>query len=602
MNASQERRGGWWLALPATAAPAIERHPDLPVIARHPSGHPWLLGDGLTILAASAGPVSIAAVGTPLVDELEFASAARRAAEHDDYDPLMSYPGNYGLVVCEPARTMVYSDVSGLHRAYTSRYGPTALASSHARLLANVRGTDLDPVWVAARLCSPAIPTVVRDTRSPYKEVTPIPAGCRAALHEHRAPSIARYWEPPEPTLSREQGADRLRAALEIAVGERARRTNGTVTVQLSGGLDSSALAALATSTVGRERVVLATIPSVESGDVHWSRLVAEHLDVQHEVLTNAPSLFSGLPGITPKATDDPPPSTTGAARTVHMARAITRVESTLHLNGQGGDEVLGASLAYLDPELRTCSRGTIRYLRGHAALRGWSATTLARHALAPTSYRTWLRHAAESLSHQVDALRDAVSWEAHPRLVPWASAHAHVMVRDALTNAAETMTPIGDRPLHATLARIRASAYAANAYGQSMNEFGATPVFPFFDREVIEACLSTRPWARTDPWEFKPLLTTAMRDVLPMQLIARMTKGSYTPDVHAGWSRHRTEVLALVRDPLLADLGFVDRDRLHRSLTGWGASGVPPAYVTDLLALELWARNTHVPFRKETA
>jgi len=602
VNASQERRGGWWLALPATAAPALERHPDLPVIARHSSGRPWLLGNGLTVLVASAGPVSIAAIGTPLVDELELASATRRAVEHDDYDPLMSYPGSYVLVVHEPARTLVYSDVSGLCRAYTSRYGHSTLASSHARLLADVRGTDLDPVWVATRLCSPAIPTVIRDTRSPYEGITPIPAGCRVALHDHRAPSIARYWEPPEPTLSREQGADRLRAALETAVGERARRANGTVTVQLSGGLDSSVLAALAASAVGRERVVLATIPSVESGDVHWSRLVAEHLGAQHDVLTNAPSLFSGRPDITPKTTDDPSPSATGAARTAHMARAITHVGSALHLNGQGGDEVLGASLAYLGPELRARSRGTIRYLRGHAALRGWSATTLARHALASTPYRRWLRHAAESLGHQVDALHDAVSWEAHPRLVPWASTHAHAMVRDALANAAETITPIGDRPLHSTLARIRASAYAANAYGQSMNEFGATPVFPFFDREVIEACLSTRPWARTDPWEFKPLLTTAMSDALPTRLLARTTKSSYTSDVHTGWSRHRTEVLALVREPLLADLGFVDHDRLHRSLTGWGASGVPPAYVTDLLALELWARNAHVPFRKETA
>ena len=251
------------------------------------------------------------------------------------------------------------------------------------------------------------------------------------------------------------------------------------------------------------------------------------------------------------------------------------------------------AIVAYLGPELLACRRGAVRFLRGHAALRGWSAVRLARHALAPSSYRGWLRRSADGLGGGADEVRDAVSWEVHPRLTPWASDRAHALVRDALLEQSRTALAEETRALHFTLTRIRVSAHAAGCYRQAMAEFGAHPVFPFFDRQVIEACLSVHPWGRSDPWEFKPLLRTAMNSLLPARLLTRTTKGSYSPDVHRGWARHRADVLSLLAEPQLADLGFVDADRIGHHLAGWGASGLPPAYVTDLVALELWTRTT---------
>ncbi len=486
----------------------------------------------------------------------------------------MTLPGSYHFAVSEPGRMLAYGDAAGLRRLYTTRYGRATVVSDRARVLADLREAKVDPVWMAARMCTPAVPVPVRQTHSPFEAVTPVPAGYRVEIADDQVPRTARYWHPPPAESPLREGAVGLRTALEGAVADRAHRSGGPVTVELSGGLDSAALAALAVSAVGADGVRLVTTPSAASGDLPWACLVADHLGAWHDVLDHAPPLFAGLPGIVPHGSDEPP-AAVGAARIAHTARTLAR--SRLHLNGQGGDEVIGAPLANLGPLLRERRRGVVRRLRGYAALYATSAVRLARHALTEQPYQRWLQEAAEAFDVEVGPIRDAVSWQAHPRPMPWASRHARHLVAGALVETAPE--PWGDRPTHAALARVRTSAAAAATYGQAMAELGGpVPVFPFFDRAVIEACLVVRPWERADPWVFKPLLVEAMRDALPEALLARTTKGSYTPDIHRGWAQHRRTVLDLVRSPLLAEFGLVEPAILRRALTGWGAAGLPPA------------------------
>ncbi|WP_395508328.1 asparagine synthase-related protein [Streptomyces racemochromogenes] len=42
------------------------------------------------------------------------------------------------------------------------------------------------------------------------------------------------------------------------------------------------------------------------------------------------------------------------------------------------------------------------------------------------------------------------------------------------------------------------------------------TPVSPFLDDQVVQACLAVRPEQRATPWKFKPLVKAAMADVMP--------------------------------------------------------------------------------------
>ena len=55
--------------------------------------------------------------------------------------------------------------------------------------------------------------------------------------------------------------------------------------VGISGGKDSSVAAALCVEAVGRERVIGVLMPNGEQSDIAMSRLLAEHLGIEHYVI-----------------------------------------------------------------------------------------------------------------------------------------------------------------------------------------------------------------------------------------------------------------------------------------------------------------------------
>ncbi len=95
---------------------------------------------------------------------------------------------------------------------------------------------------------------------------------------------------------------------------------------------------------------------------------------------------------------DEPAPFTAGAARQRYVAALLASHGSVLHLNGQGGDEVLLAPLAYLRPALRAVPRTGMRHLRGHAALKDIPVPALARAVIRSESFAAWLRSSADTL------------------------------------------------------------------------------------------------------------------------------------------------------------------------------------------------------------
>ncbi len=175
--------------------------------------------------------------------------------------------------------------------------------------------------------------------------------------------------------------------------------------------------------------------------------------------------------------------------------------------------------------------------------------------------------------------------------LPPWATPEAARLVASAIHDA-EPASGTWDQVTHAALVRIRASAYRAGLYRDAMGAAGVPTAMPFFDRAVVETCLSVLPWERTDPWQPKPLLHAALAGVLPVNLLCRRTKGSYNADIYYGWSACRAQVAGLLSQSRLAGYGLIDLDRLRRDLTAFGSGGLSPAWVTDLIATETWLRD----------
>jgi asparagine synthase (glutamine-hydrolysing) len=184
---------------------------------------------------------------------------------------------------------------------------------------------------------------------------------------------------------------------------------------------------------------------------------------------------------------------------------------------------------------------------------------------------------------------------EAQPLLPRWASRDAEQLVRTAILSA--TPTALTERSTHTALVRIRSTAYRAALYRDAVASHGVPAEFPFFDRAVLEAALAVHPWERTDPWQPKPLLRTALVGAVPARLLARRTKAHYNDDIYRGWTANRHRVAEFLDDSRLAELGLIDTGLLRRCWRSFGPSGLAPAFVTDTIACEVWLRSLATPF-----
>lgn len=570
-------------------------------VVAHDSGRPWLFGHGTmgALRTVVVGRTRVAVIGTCLADDAELRTHVEYAVQRNDYDALAALRGSYHFAVTNPDGMLVFGDVAGFRRVFTSQASLITVTSSHADVLRRLVGAPVSRTWLAARLASPEMPSPLRQSLSPFDGIHAIPAGhcltLRQGVTRHRP-----YWTPPQATKPLADGAPVFAEALTSAVAGRVRAAGGPVSVQLSGGLDSTAVSCLIAGNLqDRSVLLLVTTASVSSGndDLVWARQVAEHLAPAEHMVIDAqelPRFFDDLPNVA-SGMDEPAPFTAASARVHYVAGLLAAHGVRVHFNGQGGDEVLLAPLTYLRDVLRARPRLGWRHLRGQAALRDMHLPRLARAVLAEPSYPQWLRWAAQVLRTEAPAEADAVGWEAQPLQPQWASRDAEQLVRVAILGAPPTA--VGPRNTHAALVRIRSTAYRAALYRDAVAGHGVPAEFPFFDRAVLEAALAVRPWERTDPWQPKPLLRAALVDTVPARLLARRTKAHYNDDIYRGWTANRHRVAELLDDSRLAELGLIDTGVLRHCLRSFGRSGLASAFVTDTIACEVWLRSLAPPF-----
>jgi len=121
----------------------------------------------------------------------------------------------------------------------------------------------------------------------------------------------------------------------------------------------------------------------------------------------------------------------------------------------------------------------------------------------------------------------------------------------------------------------------------------------PIYDRRIIEFAAPRPQWERASFREIKRLLRRAVRDLLPMHVLAprRVRTGVLTGYFDRSTREtYRDTIEGVIRAPVLADLGIVNGDILRRSWDqylrhGGGGAGLR-LFIT--LQVELWLR-THL-------
>lgn len=327
----------------------------------------WTLGDWADDqVRVLEGPGWWCAVlGDVVADDAELARQARRFAARLDDTPLARRGGSSHVVWVDDHKMIVTGDQAGTRLMFHADHlGVTQFASS-ATILADLIGAAPDPTWLGLRLASRDL--VPSSSRSAFDGVSTVPADGVLLLDiQGRARTAALHR--PLPSTSFSGGAGALREAMLAEV--RPFLGAGT-TADLSGGLDSTAVAAVA-SRESAQPVTALTLDSAQpdNDDVERASAAAALLaNVRHETRTIPDAVLPYTAVDDAPVTDEPWTDAVLHARTAWWHSELLRLGSRAHLSGDGGDAVLVGPLTYL-ADLAHHPKSLVREARGWATLR----------------------------------------------------------------------------------------------------------------------------------------------------------------------------------------------------------------------------------------
>ncbi|MFE7612347.1 asparagine synthase-related protein [Streptomyces celluloflavus] len=433
-------------------------------------------------------------------------------------------------------------------------------------------GTGWDPAWLALHLTSKDAPFPLHES-TPWSAVQPVPSDHWLCLEADGRATSHRRWAPPDPELTLAEGAQEVRNALVRAVDART-ADGGTVSSDLSGGMDSTSLTFLACQGSAQVVTYHHVGRGVDNDDMHYAGLASRCLsEARHRVYSadQAGERFAAL-GINVSSADaeEPYAMEPGRSRLALLARAMAGEESRVHLMGLGGDELFRPGIAYLHDLVRTRPMVGLRHVRAQRVWDRLPWSAVLRPLVNNTVPSKQIAAVAETLAapHR-RTWADDLGWLDSLRMPPWATSKAVEAAQDLLrTRARQQVLPLSRwRGQHEMLLCARSSGKAVGRTDLLFAGHGLRLAAPFLDDEVLNAALAVRPQDLLSPYRFKPLLTAAMEGILPEDILHRTTKGEYSAETRHDWQRQRQRVMQFIEQSELAQHGLIDVGEARNSL-----------------------------------
>lgn len=486
--------------------------------------------------------------------------------------------GDFAFVVWDPRaqRLVAARDALGVKPLFYGERGDVLILSSRLGVFEDDERIDRD--FVADFLVKGACD----GERTIWAGARALPAGA-LLVQRGTVRELRRYWSPdaftPAGAGDPAEQRDAFRALFREAV---ARRVEGAASpwAQLSGGLDSSSVVATAES-MWREGLVdqrlAATVTVVDDigrGDERtFSDTVARTFGLRNEQLSDWWAWRDDGSG--PPQTDEPRPILPFFERDQRLVRMIRDAGGSVLLSGLGADHMLYGTLGYV-----TDLVGRGRMLAAGKELARWAVATR------QSFWHLAANHAVHPFLPRALRLRAAA---AHARVPAWLAGEFvdRLGVRERLPFwRVEGLTGQG---------RFRRGVAWQVAQLQSWIERepfgdGVELRYPFLYRPLVEFSLRLPPEMRIRPLQHKWVLREAMRGVLPEPVRTRTGKGAIDARILWSLQRERARLDELLRDPILASLGIVDRQALAAAVDA-ARNGVVAnlAALIYALALETW-------------
>jgi asparagine synthetase B (glutamine-hydrolysing) len=430
-----------------------------------------------------------------------------RLAELCDRAPerLGELPGDFGFIRFRPDGTALAVRSAGgrvplyLHRGEAGRVAIGTLLDYFPRLLPGRFRPDplVNASWARA------LTTCFIGGRTFVEDISVLPRGSHTELGSGGQPHTGVHWdprpdEPPQP--SPEHARELRRVLLEYL--ERELDPDGRNLVFFSGGVDSSALAALIGGTLGRHMSSWSLLPAADPGysiELSYIDPLVESYGIRpadkrqyteeahRDWIARAPGLPFQV--LHPALCELPNVCAGQGVRTV--------------VSGMFADEVCGERKRLHDWAMHT----SLRELVKGAPL-----------PFGRRDYLRWARRRAEQAAGRARIdIMDVDEWapaEVQEEYRDWVAAKLRAIARDP-------------RPMPELAARAEADAWVA-MYWEGASPLGARPLLPFFNREVLELAFRCHPHDLLGPGK-KRLLRDALRDDVPARNLFREDRGSWT-------------------------------------------------------------------------
>ncbi|MGH3887329.1 MAG: asparagine synthase-related protein [Pseudonocardiaceae bacterium] len=408
--------------------------------------------------------------------------------------------GSGVLVVREPHGVTVLTDLAGVWPVFYATVGESLMYSSSASAVARYAGSEVDEQWLATRLLAGGIPDAWSEG-SPYRRVAAVPAGA-ALLIDRRGRAVVVRRDLPLGTTGFDEGARQLAETLTRAVRGRM-GVHRELSTDLSGGLDSSTVAALAAATRPDPTLPAITLvcADLDSDDpAHARRIAAAVPGITHVELPVADEVepYSALTAMPP--TDEPFEDVSIFARLRWWMTIVRELGGRAHLTGDGGDAVLTAPPAYLaDLARRHRSSELWSHAAGWARLRHRPVHRLvgAARRLASTTQASAIEHYASALQQDDTGAasqrrwEDLISWLPGPPSPQWFTPHARQLAATAVRNASHGLGEGGAPGDVASLGMVQAYGRVHRIHVELAAERGVALHAPYLDDAVVAACLA---------------------------------------------------------------------------------------------------------------
>ena len=430
-----------------------------------------------------------------------------------------------------------------------------------------------------------------------YAGIRKLMPGHTLTIDEHGQLEISPYWDLD---IQVDDGSRPLdyyvrgyREQLEACVSSHL-MSDVPLGVFLSGGLDSSAIAALTTK-IRKEPIETFSVGYGEEAysELPYARTIAEHLKSKHhEVHLTREEFFQTLPRL---IWHEDEPIVWPSSVALYFVARLARERVTVVLTGEGSDETLGGYTRYPWTLLNSRMDGIYRMLTPkllrHALRNGISSAPLSATAKRKLEHTFLMRDGASWPSFYFDNFYSAFSAAEQDDLL---TPEANQIAGDAYSGSMQYWNHSSGELLHRLLYTDVKTYLVELLMKQDQMSMAASVEsrVPFLDHALVEFTASIPAKYSTRGMAGKCILKAAVQDLLPDSIVHRQKMGFPTPWAYWLTGPSLENLRGLLMEPRTLERGLFRADAVARLFdqhtAGYRDNG---NRIWRLLNLELWQR-----------